>query len=116
MMHVKSLVPRLILAASLTLPMTAAMAAGADNSMSSTAPSSKQTMGYTPQTDQQFVQSCVKAGSEGSRSFCQCLIHQLRANVPYKEFSAMDREYRTGNVSDQTRSRMARAAKACAPS
>ncbi len=101
-----------VLAATLTFPMTAAFAASGDASSAS----SPGAAGYTAQTNQQFVESCVKAASPNSRSFCQCLIHQLRADVPYQQFSAMDREYRNGKVSDQTRSRMAEAAKACSSS
>ncbi len=105
---VKSLAVSAVLAATLTFPVTAAFAAGDMSSSSSQAPA-----GYSDQTNQQFVESCVKAGSGDSRAFCQCLIQQLRTDVPYQRFSEMDREYQSGKVTDQTRSRMAQAAKAC---
>ena len=115
MILAKSFAVSAVLAATLTLPITAAFAARDDMSSAATS-SSPPTAGYTEQTNQQFVESCVKAASPESRSFCQCLIRKLRSNVPYQQFSAMDREYRRGEVSDETRSRMAQAAKACTSS
>ena len=110
MTRAKSILTGALLAGALAFPMAAAFAASGDMSSSPTP------QGYSAQTDQQFVQSCVKASSPDGRSFCQCLIHQLRTNVPFKRFSEMDCEYRNESVSDQTRSRMADAAKACASS